>query len=222
MTQPKTYFYDDIDSQAQSLVDYIALALLEDIKNRGEALLILPGGTSPRALITMLAQNNLPWDKIQITVTDERCVPLEDEHSNIGQLKKLFVEQGSLLHPVALWNDKMLDIGETDMLLWPATVTVLGMGLDGHIASLFPEQDWSCENVKVLNATAPSEPRQRVSLSMEALASSSRLILLVNGDEKWNLYQRIEKSQCLGTPLGNLMDSVGSKLHVHVVAQKTE
>lgn len=222
MTQPKTFFYDDSDSQAQSLADYIALALLEDIKDRGEALLILPGGSSPRALITQLAQKKLPWGNIQVTVTDERCVPLESTHSNVGQIKQLFIEQGVPLSPIALWNDETRSINAIELLPWPSTVTVLGMGLDGHIASLFPEQGWSCQNGRILEATAPSQPRQRVSLSMEVLASSPRLILLVNGDDKWKLYQRISKLQNSGTPLESLIDTVGNKLDVHVVTEKPE
>lgn len=219
MTSPELFFYDSVEAQAEYLSDTIAFALIDDVALQGEALLVLPGGTSPIALITRLAQKDLPWDKVLISVTDERCVPEESEYSNIGQIIRLFSEQGREINTVPLWDNKTASKANTNLLCWPATATVIGMGLDGHIASLFPDQQWSKGDEKVIDALAPFEPSRRVSLSMDMLALAKNLILLVNGDEKWDLYQHIEKAEYDGgTPLERLIKMMRYNLKAHVVA----
>ena len=91
------------------------------------------------------------------------------------------------------------------------------MGLDGHIASLFPNQNWFSKETQIIHAEAPSEPKKRISFNMETLLSSKHLILLVNGAEKWALYQRIVNGEAQGTPLGKLIDLARDKLRIHVV-----
>ncbi len=204
----KSFFYDNADMQAQSLADEIAELILDDVKKRDVALLILAGGSSPCKLITNLAKKPLPWGKIQVTLTDERRVPLDSEHSNYGQVVRLFKEQGVDIVPVSLLDDGIKSLN------FPATVTVLGMGLDGHIASLFPAQNHSCKGGILINALAPAEPKSRVSLTMEALLDTNHLILLVNGQGKRDIIEnRLEQD----LPVSTLVHLAKDNLHAHII-----
>ncbi len=214
MYQPKTYFYDNENEQARRLADEISQLLLRDIENRGRALLILPGGSSPRKLISLLAQLAIPWDRVQITVTDERCVSLDSENSNVGQIIRLFAEHGVSVAPVILSekNVKSLNL--------PSTVTVLGMGLDGHIASLFPNQEWECEGRATIKATAPNKPKNRISLTMKTLMDTNHLILLVNRQDKWYICSEIMDNKEKDIPVGRLFHLAKDKLNLCVYIAK--
>ncbi len=212
----KKFFYSDRDELADHLSNAISCALIDDIAERGEALLVLPGGSSPITLISRLAQRELPWDKVQITVTDERCVPVESEYSNIGQVIRLFSECGRSVNAISLWSDEANSKLSVNELCWPATAVVLGMGLDGHVASLFPDEVWSKDGEMVIDVVAPVEPKHRVSLSFDTLLSCRNLVLLVNSKEKWDLFRCIEKGECNNTPLGEIINDARCGLQVHV------
>ena len=99
MSTPQIFSHTTFDAQAESLADKVSSMLQDSISKQDSAILILPGGSSPVKLITQLAQRQLPWGKIQITVTDERCVPIHDKQSNIGQIIRLFEEQNIFISP---------------------------------------------------------------------------------------------------------------------------
>ena len=214
MTSPEIFFYESVEAQAEALSEQIAVALMKDVDEKGEALLVLPGGSSPRVLISWLAQKDLPWEKVVVSVSDERCVPVKSEHSNIGQVIRLFSEQGREVNAAPMWDEGKKDLSS---LPWPATAVVLGMGSDGHTASLFSGQEWVSGDDKVIETMAPFDPPRRVSLSMDVLTSAENLILLVNGDEKWDLFKRIEAGEYAGTPLEELIKRMGGDLKAHVV-----
>lgn len=211
MTQPQIYLHTSLSAQTQSLAAQITKALVQDMAARDRAFLILPGGSSPCALISELAERTLDWDKIDVTVTDERCVPLDSLESNAGQITRLCAAQSLTLAPFDLAS------GPLDHLPWPASITVLGMGLDAHIASLFPDQDYSKADGKMIRTTAPNPPRARISLTMDALLETQKLILLVNSAEKWRLCQRISQGELANTPLAQIIKMAGDLLEIHVV-----
>ncbi len=214
MPHPKIYFYDSADEQAKTLSEQITDRLLSDIKERGKALLILAGGSSPRKLISLLAKTKLSWDKIKITVTDERCVSLESKDSNVGQIIRLFLEQGVAINPITLTQENV------ESLDFPATVTVLGMGLDGHTASLFPKQSHSCGDALLVDALAPAEPKARKSLSMEALIDTKYLVLLVNGQDKWDICRNVIEGKNKELPVSKLFHLAKEKLSLCVCITK--
>ncbi len=206
MSEPAQFFYPDAGELATSLAADIA----ENLRAAQKPFLILPGGSSPKALITALAHENVPWPDVQITTTDERCVAMEDTHSNAGQVQRLFAKEGINIEPFWLHGG-----GDIDALFWPATVTVLGMGLDGHFASLFPGASWP-EGERVIEALAPAYPLERLSLSFETLLETQRLILLVSDQQKWDLCQQVLRGQKIGLPVADLFEQPGQKLELHI------
>ena len=105
-----------------------------DTNQRAEVLVAVPGGSTPRACLTLLGQQDLPWPHIAVTLTDERDVPRDHPDSNFGLLRDtLFAGQALTERFVPLNKDA---VSSTQHL---PLVTLLGMGEDGHFASIFPD-----------------------------------------------------------------------------------
>ncbi len=198
------------------LVESIAATLQKEADKNGRAMLVLPGGSSPRDLIKVLARQPLPWERIIVTTTDERCVPFTDEASNSGQIARLMAAEGILIEPVMLWRYGEINNEEIDMLVWPASVTVLGMGLDGHIASLFPGQSQQETRSRLISSRAPAPPHERVSMTLDALLDTGRLILLLPDEEKQKLYQEVSEGKHPDLPIAELFHAAGEKLEAVV------
>lgn len=205
----KTFYTDNI-ALAEELASSIAQNLQTALEKNKHATLILPGGSSPVELITALARHDLPWDEITITTTDERAVPHTHKDSNAGQVQRLFAAEGLDINP--LW---LTEEGAFGQIPFPATVTVLGMGTDAHIASLFPGAP-DHKGKAIIKAGAPNPPHERLSLTLETLLDTERLILLVSGPEKLALCQRALAAELPGTPLAQLLDKAKEKLELHI------
>lgn len=196
---------------AQALSRDIATKLQSGIEQNNHARLILPGGSSPRLLMATLAKGNLDWSKVTIMPGDERCVPFDDPASNAGQIAAFF--PGTKVQPelIRLWPDQPDDQALSQI----SDVTVLGMGLDAHFASLFPGM--GPEEGLIMKTRAPVAPYERISLTTKALLLTKSLVLLVNGPEKHDICRRILDGQMADTPLARLIRVTGSKLELHIV-----
>lgn len=199
----------------------MAQALAKSIAADKPQSLILPGGTSPRALINELSKHNLDWNTLKITTTDERCVDMRDHDHNAGQIRALLTQNGINPNIIPLWQDEY-DTLETieDRLsdfAFPADICVIGMGPDAHIASLFPDIKPLASSVHLHKVRAPKPPPARISLNLETLCTAQRLILLVVGADKLNVLERIKNNQLMETPLAALIKAAGDKLEIHSV-----
>lgn len=208
MTAQNEYLYDTLGAQAQALGDIIAKKI--EAAWQG-ATLLFPGGSSPCTLISSLAtRSDIKWNDVYVSVGDERCVPIESEDSNAGQLQRLL---GANITIHALWDHAAQKITPPPL---PATICVLGMGGDAHIASLFPGGEWEEGDATTMRTQAPFLPYDRVSLTMSAILSSAHIILLVNGTEKEAVYQAA-KNPHAETPLAYLLRNHRGNLSVHIV-----
>jgi 6-phosphogluconolactonase len=190
--------YPDADALASRLADDIAASLSRAIAQRGLASLVVSGGNSPKQLFQALHARPLDWSRICVALADERWVDPTDAGSN----EKL-VRDNLLLGAAAAARFSGLksaapspDLGavsawETfDRVPRPFDVTVLGMGDDGHTASLFPG---SPNLPNALNPSAPAgcigmraptEPHARLSLNLSALLDSRLIYILILGEAK--------------------------------------
>lgn len=209
-SRPQQFFYADEISMAEKLATEIASDLKKTIDEKGRGLFILPGGKSPLPLIRELTKKSLPWEKIDITTTDERKVPLSDVGSNAGQISRLFDEAGVSA------NVHWLGEGHLPDLKWPSDVTILGMGLDGHYASIFPGTIISAEK-SLVEITAPFAPAERVTLTLKVLTNTKRLILLVPDQPKFELCKKIIDGQGKNMPVSSLFEGCGDKIELHIV-----
>lgn len=207
------YFFHKAEHEmAQTLAEILGQRLNRSLTNKGRGALILPGGKSPQALLRELARLNLPWKDFVVGATDERCVPIDSPDSNAGQIARIFSEEGTMLSPL-----HMTSVHEAEQLELPSVATVLGMGTDGHIASLFPGQGWfSSENKKAVLAQAPISPVERISLCYDTLQKTDFFVLLVSSPEKWEVCSRILDGQMPETALFKLLHEPKVDLQLHV------
>jgi 6-phosphogluconolactonase len=189
------------DALADAVAEHIEQALNDALDEHGEFHLVLPGGTSPRNLLLRLREQQLPWQDIHLYLTDERCLPVGHDQRNDYMLDELMLPYVALpdsnIHrfPAELGPEagakqfaQMLNnVPRFDLV-------ILGMGEDGHTASLFPASkhlDDDAPAVAVFDA--PKPPPERVSLGLTRLLSARERIVIAAGEGKREIIQRIRE-----------------------------
>lgn len=181
-----------------ALATSVSELLNEVIKRKGKASIAVSGGSTPKGFFSLLSQCDIDWSKVTVTLADERWVAIDSQdsntrlvHENLLQNKatvaKFFhLKQGEDLSDEIL-ND--LNVAAKTILL-PLDVLILGMGEDGHIASLFPcsdeiSQGLDSDNDNALLKVMPkTAPHQRISFSFAALSKSENTFLHLCGENK--------------------------------------
>ena len=193
---------------SQQASERIANAIQAKLTTAARATLIASGGTSPIDCYRSLAQFDLPWDRVDVIPSDERYVALDDNQRNTKMLRqnlKQSLATSCVIH----------EIDAYDHLPTPAAITLLGMGEDGHFASIFPDIPElaqtvdlsSCRTIYEVRTRASSVPRTTLSLS--ALCNSQLILLLVFGDKKLNLIDRPD-----GLPIEHLFNQSTTPVEV--------
>ncbi|WP_020394691.1 6-phosphogluconolactonase [Thiolinea disciformis] len=224
MTRLQTW--PDRASQAKGLAALVAQELGQALRLKPSASFAVPGGTTPAPFMQALAQHALDWSRLTVTLTDERQVPPEHERSNALLLRENLLQFVPDLRFIPLYETGAIQqISErlTQQVL-PFTTCVLGMGTDGHFASLFPQAKQLALGLDLqqpqalLVMEAPNIPETRLSLSLAALLSAKSLHLLISGAEKLAVWQqalaRVEQQQRV-LPIDYLLAEAGDKLVTH-------
>ena len=192
--------YADIETLSRELATLIAGSLAAAISARGLASLVVSGGRSPVRLFEILRTQPLDWDRVCIALADERWVSPEDPASNERLVRDfLLKDHAASARFLGLKNGAPTpDLGAVSA--WetfarvprPFDAVILGMGDDGHTASLFPG---SPNLPSALNAAAgcvgmwsPVAPHPRLSLNLTALLDSRRIAVVITGESKWRTY----------------------------------
>jgi len=192
--------YADIETLSRELATLIAGSLAAAISARGLASLVVSGGRSPVRLFEILRTQPLDWDRVCVALADERWVGPEDPASNERLVRDfLLKDHAASARFLGLKNGAPTpDLGAVSA--WetfarvprPFDAVILGMGDDGHTASLFPG---SPNLPSALNAAAgcvgmwsPVAPHPRLSLNLTALLDSRRIAVLITGESKWHTY----------------------------------
>lgn len=187
---------------AEQLAEATAEALRQDLARQERALLVLSGGSTPLPYFQALSRQALSWERVDITLADERWVDEADEASN-ARLVRTHLLQGPAAAAtfVALTTvDQTPEQGveavtrRIEALTWPASLVVLGMGSDGHTASLFPDSRelelGLTTDAAVLATRTPSQPQPRITLSADRLHQARRHVLHITGDDKRSVLAR--------------------------------
>ena len=144
----------------------------------GPVTVTVPGGSTPFPIMARLLEADLDWSRLVVWPGDDRIVPEDHEASNTGKLRALFEPAGAEVVTLTI----MEQVPHFD-LAW------LGMGADGHIASLFPNTDPRLdEEQRILRLTPdplpPEAPFDRISLTLPALLDSDAILFVIRGDDK--------------------------------------
>lgn len=205
----------DPHQQACILAQTVADALRFAIQTEGRASLVVPGGESVLTFFERLAEQELDWSCVTVTLTDERWVPPQHADSNERRVRSHLLRGRAAsarfigLYHAAVDLDRAADAAHQALaeLQRPIDVVVLGMGEDGHTASLFSGEpllrhalDPQCP-VWCLPMHAPQEPKQRISLTYAVLASARLLCLAVQGHGKFLTLSRALHATPLQMPI---------------------
>lgn len=192
----------DASSLAGEVSALVASALSQALEQRPTALLVLSGGRTPVPVFQRLSTADLPWQRVVVTLADERWVPPDHPDSN-ARLVSAHLLQGPAAQArfEPLYNGAptpQAGVAEVEVRLaglpWPADVAVMGMGGDGHTASWFPGCPVPTEGASLCMATpAPKPPnvvQPRLSLTPAALLGARTMILHLTGADKEALLAR--------------------------------
>lgn len=191
----------------QALAAAVAADLVAALAERPRASLVVSGGRSPIAFFERLREASLDWSRVVVTLADERWVPSEHADSN-ARLVAAHLLQGAAAAArfLPLWNggatpaaaiaDRTAALAD---LPWPIDALVLGMGEDGHTASLFPGAAGLAaaldpQGEALLAAIdPPAAPHPRLSLTLRALLDSRRIHLPIGGATKLAVYRQASR-----------------------------
>lgn len=199
--------YPSADALGEACAHAVAACLSEALKTRGRAGLVATGGRSPGPVYDRLAKARLDWARVVVTLSDERCVEASSPDSNARQVReRLLVGEAAKAHLLPLWPRP--DPAAIRALL-PFDAVLLGMGEDGHVASLIPGDRGLAhalstkEHLVDVPEGLGKPPTARVSLTMSALTQARSVFLLIAGDAKREVIRRAQAGEDL--PVGRLL-----------------
>ncbi len=231
MTEIEWWDYDDAAELAEAIAGDVQFVIESAIDARGSAVVALAGGKTPLPAYEKLAQAKLDWKRVTIVPTDERIVPLGDPLSNVTALGRTFIPKGARVVPIVpkATADYKAAGRSADALLgdlhWPLDLCLLGVGGDGHTASIFPGPDFdeALNGPKERRALGvmpeplpPEAPVARVSLSRQGIVSAKALMIAVTGKDKRRVIEDAIK-QGVGSayPIGRVLADVELPVDIH-------
>ncbi len=205
------FVYDDVDSFAQHAADDFAAQIVSAASERGVARIAISGGNTPKPVFRLLTQGDLkqrvPWDNLHLFWVDERCVPPTDKDSNYGMTKaalldavplrpenifrmegELQPEEAAARYESAIRNSMRLEGAELPTF----DLVALGMGDDGHTASLFPHTEGLHEFGRIVIANhVPQKDTWRLTLTSPVINQARNVVFLIQGADKADVLQKV-------------------------------
>jgi len=197
-------FFDSREAASVAAAEKIALVLENRLALKKAATLVVSGGTTPGRCFDELASRDIDWGRVDITASDDRWVPPDHDDSNekliretllVGNARSasflpFYVAGVSPQERCSTLNNELRSIP------FPFACSLLGMGSDGHFASLFPDAENLAEGLDTesdklcLPVETAASPYTRISLTLSALSRSEEIVLLFFGDDKRVIYEK--------------------------------
>jgi 6-phosphogluconolactonase len=218
------------EEMAEAVADEIEAVIRMALDEHGEALIALPGARSPIPVFRRLAKADLVWDRVTIVPTDDRLVPFAHPLSNVSALIEYFEPVGARIVPMTGDAADYRCAGrDADARLaglrWPPDLVWLGVGIDGHTASIFPGPDLGtalgCANERralgvMPDPLPPEAPVARVTLSLAAILSARLLMLSCAGDIKRAVVERaIAEGPASVAPVGRVLTQAKAPVAIY-------
>ncbi len=198
MTSPtiRWHLLRDGDAVAREAADRILLAAGEAISQRGVFRIVLAGGRTPEHAYRLLIAADTQWERWAIYFGDERCLPPENSERNSLMAENAWLGRVPIprenINPIPAETDAETGARAYEAKIkevLPFDLVLLGMGEDGHTASLFPGQQHPDAELVHAVHDAPKSPPDRVSLSVRALSDARQVLILVTGTSKRDAIQ---------------------------------
>ena len=191
--------YATLEDAASEMANELANTLREAIRIRGKALLAVSGGKTPEKVFKYLHQEKLDWNHVTLTLTDERWVPVIHPDSNEALVRSYllkYLHKETAFIPlyggeVSLDADVKSCESRLKTLHLPLDAVYLGIGSDGHFASLFPGDKALTVSDSLCVGVGDTKSRlARISLTAKTILQSRKIYLLFSGDEKHSIYEK--------------------------------
>ncbi|MBM4208391.1 MAG: 6-phosphogluconolactonase [Gammaproteobacteria bacterium] len=190
-SQYKWKIFNDADAVATAACEAILTAANDAISQRGRFKIVLAGGSTPEKIYRLLARADADWQHWWIYHGDERCLPVDHQDRNSLMAAETWLDHIPI--PKTQLFDIPAELGpEQGASLYadiinntlPFDLVLLGMGEDGHTASLFPGHSHNPDNLTHAVHNSPKPPPERVSLSAKSLSASNQVVFLITGANK--------------------------------------
>ncbi|MFM9912432.1 MAG: 6-phosphogluconolactonase [Methylophilaceae bacterium] len=205
------------------VIGFVLSAAQAAIASRGRFDIVLAGGTTPRDIYQTLRAEKSDWAHWHIWYGDERCLPAVHPERNSKMAQDVWLSHVTIpaaqIHPmptelgakaaVAAYNQALQGVGDFDLVL-------LGIGEDGHTASLFPGHAWEGTTPTIAVSNAPKPPSDRVSLSASRLSQSRQVLIIVTGSNKRKAVQKWRSGVSL--PVAAIAPKPGVDVYLDVAA----
>lgn len=221
---------------AEALSEAVSRHLAAAVAERGQALIAVSGGGTPPPFLRALSQKAVDWQRVTVTLVDERFVPPSSERSNARlAARHLLQNEAARADFVGLYHelDSVEEAAEkadriVGSLPLPLDVAVLGMGTDGHTASFFPDAKGLSALLnetsrRVLPVHAPSAREPRLTLSMPVLCGARFLAVHIEGEEKRTVLEAaLAEKSGERLPVRLVMDRAAVPVHIYWAPSKTK
>jgi 6-phosphogluconolactonase len=232
MDEIEWWEFESPREMAEQVAGDIGFVIESAVQAHGGARVAVPGGQTPDVIYKALLGNKaIDWSKVTLIPTDDRLVGLDDPLSNYGKLNGLFGAKGatiiSLVDEAALDNYReagRLADARLGMLEWPLDLVWLGMGADGHTASMFagPDLERAVSGPRERRAVGvrpdpmPKDvPLERVTLTGAALSSARAVMIVITGEEKKKVLESaIEEGPLSSKPIGRVIAEIDAAIDI--------
>ena len=231
MIEAEWWEYDSLDELADALAGDIGFIVESAVEARNASLIAVPGGETGPAIFPKLAAQKLPWKKVTVIPTDDRLVAVDNELANVREIARSFLPTGARVIPIVSGGaeDYRAAGNAADARLqdlpWPPDLVWLGVGNDGHTASLFAGPDLQSaldaprarRAVGVMPDPMPEDaPVARVTLTRAAILSARTILITVTGQDKREMVeQAIADGQSSKLPIGRLLAEAEQPIDIH-------
>jgi 6-phosphogluconolactonase len=224
---PMQHFFETREEASVAAANHIATVLVNQLKTNPEVSLVVGGGSSPRRCFNELSEIPLEWRNVHVLLSDERWVATSDNGSNEKLVRDSLLQSHAKSAQMISIYDARLSIEARCQSLqeqirsrpFPFAFSLLGMGEDGHFASLFPDADnleagLDIDGVDLCMAVETSaSSHARLSLTLAALSRSEEIGLLIFGDAKRQIYEQAKQSVNI-FPVSRLLLQKRAPVHV--------
>lgn len=231
MIEAEWWEYDSLDELADAVAGDIGFIVDSAVDARDSSLIAVPGGKTGPAIFPKLAAQKLPWKKVTIIPTDDRLVAVDNQLANVREIARAFLPTGARVIPIVSGaaEDYRAAGNAADARLqdlpWPLDLVWLGVGKDGHTASLFAGPDLqgaldaprARRAIGVMPDPMPADaPVARVTLTRAAILSARTILITVTGQDKREMLEgAIADGQSSRLPIGRLLAEVEQPIDIH-------